>query len=67
MRSQEDNVSKHLGGGECAGKDLSSDFVAYSGVPSSYTNVFENRLDSLLLGYLIVSHILVTPVLFMEL
>lgn len=64
---QEDHVCKHLGGGECAGKDLLSDFVAYSRVPSSYTSVFVFSLHTLLLGYLIVSHIFVTPVLFMEL
>lgn len=54
---QEDHVSKHLGGGDCAGKDLPSEFVAYSRVPSSYRSIFEISLGSLLLGLLIVSHI----------
>lgn len=33
MSLQKDHVSKHLGRGECAGKDLPSDFVAYGRVP----------------------------------
>lgn len=67
VRLQEDHASKHLVGGACAGKDLPSDFVAYRRVPSNYTSIFEISLDTLLLGYLIVSHGFVTPVFFMEL
>lgn len=41
--------------------------LLYSRVPSNYTSIFGISLDTVLLGYLIASHILVTPVFFMEL
>lgn len=53
--------------GVCAGEDLPSDFVAYSRAPSDYTSIIEIHLGSLLSGYLLVSHIFVTPMFFMEL